>query len=386
MADGRALSHGNGDAGVSAVPAYDLRPQHAQIGAELDAIWRDYAGGHRSYILGDAVQAFEAAFAAYTGIQFCVTVGNGTDALELAMRALGIGPGHEVILPTNTFAATAMAVARIGALPVFADVDERTSLLTVDTARPCLTANTRAIIPVHLYGRLVPMDGLLALVSGTRIALLEDAAQAHGARLRGHHAGSFGDAAAISFYPTKNLGALGDAGAVLTNHRSVADHVRMLRNYGSRTKYSHETIGFNSRLDALQASVLSAKLPFLDQWNAARATAAAYYRELVQAHPQIRTPPDPEGTSHAWHQYVVHVPNRDRVRERLTLRRVESSLHYPLPLHQQPAFGSLGYRAGDFPVAERLARQLLSLPIYPGITVDQQAQVAAALVDAVASA
>jgi dTDP-4-amino-4,6-dideoxygalactose transaminase len=368
---------------MSDIPLVDLQAQHRQVAAAVaEGFRRVLESG--AFILGAEVRAFEEAFARFCGVRHCIGVGNGTDALELMLRALGIGPGDEVIVPTNTFVATALAVLRAGARPVLVDCDQEFLLIDVEQVARALGPRTRAIFAVHLHGQVAPMDELAAVAGRAGVLVLEDAAQAHGARQHGRPAGSLGRAAGTSFYPGKNLGAYGDGGAVLTGDDAVAAKVRALRNYGSEVKYVHPEIGFNSRLDALQAVVLRAKLEHLAAWNAARARAARRYDERLAALPSVRRPATRPGNDHAWHVYVVRVPRRDVVLERLHAAGIAAGVHYPVPIHLQGAFTQLGHRRGAFPVAEAAAGEVLSLPLFPEITAEQQARVVAELERALA--
>ena len=331
--------------------------------------------GNTSFILGADVAEFEASFARFAGVPHCIGVANGTDALELALRSLGVGAGDEVVVPTNSFIASALAISRAGATPVFVDCEDDTLLLDVADVERKLTPRTRAVMPVDLFGQAAPFEKLAPLLEGRRIAVVEDAAQAQGAERNGRAAGSFGDVAATSFYPGKNLGAYGDAGAVLTASDEIAQRVRALRNYGSEVKYHHPETGFNSRLDTLQAVVLNAKLARLAGWNAARRSAAQRYHELLADIPGVKLPATLPGNEHVWHLYVVRVPGRDRVLKELQAAGIGAGIHYPVPIHLAPAFARLGYAEGSFPVAERTADQLLSLPIFAEITPEQQQRV-----------
>jgi dTDP-4-amino-4,6-dideoxygalactose transaminase len=360
------------------IPLVDLAAQHRQIEGEVAAGFARVLE-RASFILGPEVAEFEASFARFVGVKHCVGTANGTDALELALRALAIGAGDEVILPANSFIASALAVARAGATPVLVDCDAATLLLDVADVERKLARRTRAIMPVDLYGQVAPIEALLPLTQDGRIAIVEDAAQAHGATRHGRGAGSFGAAAGTSFYPAKNLGAYGDAGAVLTASDAIAQRVRALRNYGSEIKYLHVETGFNSRLDTLQAVVLNAKLKRLAEWNAARRSAARRYEELLAGVPGLALPVTLPGNEHVWHLYVVRVPQRDAVLARLAAEGIGAAVHYPMPIHLQGAFRQLGHRAGDFPVAERTAGEILSLPMFAEITPEQQERVAAAM-------
>jgi dTDP-4-amino-4,6-dideoxygalactose transaminase len=335
-----------------------------------------------SFVLGEEVAEFEASFARFVRVPHCIGVANGTDALELALRALGIGAGDEVVVPTNSFIASALAVSRTGATPVFVDCDAVHGLIDVADVERKITPRTRAIMPVDLFGQVAPIEQLEPLVAGRRIAIVEDAAQAQGASRNGRTAGSFGSVAATSFYPGKNLGAYGDAGAVVTASDEIAKRVRALRNYGSEVKYHHPETGFNSRLDTLQAVVLNAKLKRLADWNAARGRAAKRYHELLAGAPGLTLPATLPGNQHIWHLYVVRVPRRDEVLARLAAAGIGAGIHYPLPIHLQGAYRSQGHRAGDFPVAERAAAEVLSLPLFAEITPAQQERTAAVLTEA----
>lgn len=364
------------------IPLVDLKAQHARI---APAVAEGFARvlSDTSFILGKDVAAFEEAFAAFSGVAHCVGVANGTDALELALRAAGVGEGDEVILPANTFIATPLAVARAGARPVLADCDPACQLLDPADAARRVGPRTKALLPVHLFGQMAPMRPLEELAARHGLLLLEDAAQSHGASQDGRGSGAIGLAAGVSFYPGKNLGAYGDAGAVLTNDAAIAKKVRALRNYGSEVKYVHPETGFNSRLDTLQAVVLSAKLPLLAPGNEARRAAAARYDALLGGIPGLVLPATRTGNVHVFHLYVVRVPERDRVLKELQAAGVGAGIHYPVPVHLQGAFASLGHRRGDFPVTEKAADEILSLPLFPEITPSQQEAVAEALRKAV---
>ncbi|MFC8501714.1 DegT/DnrJ/EryC1/StrS family aminotransferase [Pedococcus sp. NPDC057267] len=364
------------------VPLVDLSVQHAQVAEEVAQGFAEVLSTG-DFIGGKAVGAFERAYAEFTGARACVGVGNGTDALELAMRAVGVGPGDEVVLPANTFIATAEAVLRAGGTPVFADVDDDALLLDPASVEGALTARTRAVVPVDLFGQVAPFEQLPATLAQRGIRVVEDGAQSQGATRHGKAAGTFGDVAATSFYPGKNLGAYGDAGAVVTDDEEVAATVRLLGAHGSPAKYEHTVVGFNSRLDTLQAVVLSAKLARLRGWNAERRAAAAVYDELLAGTEGVRLPATLAGNEHVWHLYVVRVDRRDEVLRRLQEEGVGAGVHYPTPVHLTPAMGHLGYGPGRFPVAERAARQILSLPLFPGITRGQQERVADVLRQAV---
>ena len=355
------------------IPLVDLQAQHAEIAAEVESGFaRVFAAA--AFILGSEVAAFERDFAAYCGVAHCVGVGNGTDAIELMMRALEIGAGDEVLVPANTFIATALGVLRTGARPVLVDCDEH-FLLDPHRLAERITPRTRAVLPVHLFGQMADMEALAAAATTRGLLVFEDAAQSQGAQRHGRSAGCFGVAAATSFYPGKNLGAYGDAGAVLTAAEPIAARLRRLRNWGSERKYHHPEIGFNSRLDTLQAVVLAAKLRRLDAWNAARQRAAARYDELLAGVVGVATPRVLAGNQHVYHLYVVRIPRRDQVLASLQAAGIGAGIHYPTPLHLHGALRDLGHREGDFPVAEAASREILSLPLHPHLTEAQQERV-----------
>ena len=361
------------------VPFLDLLAATAEIRVELDAaLGRVLASGR--YVLGPEGESFESEFATFVGTGDGVGVGNGLDAIELALRALGVRAGDEVIVPSNTYIATWLAVTRVGALVVPVEPDPETYNLDPWRVKAAITSRTRAIVAVHLYGQPADMDPLLEIARTRGIKVVEDAAQAHGATYKSRPAGSLGDAAAWSFYPAKNLGALGDGGAVTTNDPEVADRVRVLRNYGSRTKYINEIRGVNSRLDELQAAVLRVKLPLLDEWNQRRRRVAARYLDGLRG-TALRLPATPPGVDPVWHLFVIRSGARDRLQEHLTRNGVQTLIHYPIPPHRQVAYADLGYQVGAFPIAERIHRECLSLPIGPHLTDTQVGSV----IDAVRS-
>lgn len=361
------------------VPFLELAPTYVELKAELDeALDRVLAKGW--YILGTEVAAFEAEFAAYVGAAHCVGLGNGLEALQLVLRAWGVGPGDEVVVPSNTYIATALAATALGAKVVFAEPDPKTHNLDPARLEAAITPRTKAVIPVHLYGLPADMAPITAVARKHGIRVLEDAAQAHGASYGGRKCGVLGDAAAFSFYPTKNLGAFGDAGAVTTDDAELAGALRMLRNYGSRVKYENEVPGVNSRLDELQAAVLRVKLRHLDEWNGRRrAIAARYLAALGQAGQQLQLPVEPAGARSAWHLFVVRSSRRDALASKLAELGIDTMVHYPKPPYRQGAYASLGIPAGAFPVADRLAGEVLSLPLGPHLTPAQAGAVVAAL-------
>lgn len=350
---------------------------HAELRPALEAAWHRVVDSG-THILGREVEAFESEFAAYCGVDHCVGVGTGLDALVLILRALDIGPEHEVIVPANTFIATWLAVSCVGATPVPVEPDLDTYNLDPKGIEKAVTPRTRAIMPVHLYGQTADMDRIMEIAVRHGLEVVEDAAQAHGARYKGRRAGGLGDAAGFSFYPTKNLGALGDGGAVVTNRREIADRVRYLRNYGSREKYRHEVLGVNSRLDELHAAFLREKLRVLDAWNERRKQAAARYREHL-GDMSIGLPTVPAWADPVWHLFVIRTAEREAVQARLAAEGVGTGIHYPVPAHLQEAYRSLGLGLGAFPRAEALSREVLSLPLWPQIAPSQQATVAMAL-------
>lgn len=362
------------------IPLVDLHWQYAQVAEAVAARWQRILSTC-DFILGQEVAQFEEAFSAFTGVPHCVAVANGTDALELLLRAHQVGTSDEVIVPANSFIATALAVERTGATLRLVDCTAD-QLIDPAAVRAAIGPRTVAIIPVHLYGQHADMAALRALADPAGLLLIEDAAQAQGARQAGRHAGADGGGAATSFYPGKNLGALGDAGAVLTADAEVAERIRGLRNYGSVEKYVHRSRGFNSRLDTIQAAVLLAKLERLTAWNSRRHALAHRYQAALADTPGLTLPRTLPGNDHVWHLYVVHVEQRDRVLDRLRAAGVGAGIHYPIPIHRQGAFDHLGLPDGSFPNAEWSAQRCLSLPLYPGMTEEQQDQVVAALVAA----
>lgn len=356
------------------VPMLDLAYQHRAVAEDVAAGFARVLE-NTSYVLGPEVEAFESQYARYLGVAHVMGVGNGTDALVLALRAAGIGSGDEVILPANTFVATAEAVALVGARPVLVDPGADYLIGPVEVA-PAVTSRTRAVVPVHLYGQVADVVGIRRAVGGG-VVIIEDAAQSQGAVRDGRHAGSLGDVAATSFYPGKNLGAYGDAGGVSTDSDEIARAVRALRNHGGVERYQHGVIGTNSRLDGLQAVVLAAKLKRLDEWNEARRRSAERYRLLLEDAP-VTLPRAGERSAHVFHQFVVEVDDRDRVFEEMTAAGIGVGIHYPTPIHLLGAFADHGLgRAGAFPRAERQAARILSLPIYPGLTDEMQDRVVA---------
>jgi dTDP-4-amino-4,6-dideoxygalactose transaminase len=321
-----------------------------------------------NFILGEDVKLFEQEFASYCGSRYAIGVANGTDALHLALRAAGVGPGDEVLVPANTFIATALGATFAGAKPVVVDVDPKTYLMDAEKAARAVTSRTKAILPVHLYGRMMDLTPLEKLARDRGLVLIEDAAQAHGATLAGRRAGTVGAMGCFSFYPGKNLGCAGDGGLVVTNREDLRDKLEALRNYGSPKKYHHPVLGTNSRLDTLQAAILRVKLPKLDNYNQRRYAAARKYGEALRGVGDLVLPEIPAEGSHVFHLYVVRTAKRDALLEHLNKAGVGAGIHYPVPIHLHGAYQDLGYRRGDFPVAEQQADEILSLPIFPELT------------------
>ncbi|NER00352.1 MAG: DegT/DnrJ/EryC1/StrS aminotransferase family protein [Cyanothece sp. SIO2G6] len=362
---------------ANTIPFVDLSSQNRLLDTEIHAaINRVLDQG--DFVMGEAVRSFEIAFAQACGVKHGIGVACGTDAIALGLQAAGIKPGDEVILPANTFVATLIGVMRTGATPVLVDCDPNTALIDLNAAATAITQRTRAIVPVHLYGQMVSPSALLELASTYDIIIFEDAAQAHLAECEGYRAGSVGVAAAYSFYPSKNLGAFGDGGMLVTRNDDIAQAAQTLRNYGAPRKYYHTEVGTNSRLDTIQAAVLLTKLPYLDGWNGDRYRIAQQYDTLLQplAEFGIRPIQNQNGQGHVYHLYVIEVGetchiDRDVLQATLNDHNIQTGIHYPLPCHLQPAYATLGYKEGSFPHAERLCRNILSLPMYPGMSESQ---------------
>lgn len=357
------------------VPFIDLRMQYESIRGEIDRSIRDVLESGQ-FVLGPAVARFETAFASYLGVKECVGVNSGTAALHLGLMALGLAPGDEVLIAANTFFATAEAVLWAGGKPVLVDVNEDDANLDPAAIEAAITARTRGIMPVHLYGQPARLDAILSIAKRRGLFVFEDACQAHGALYRGRKAGSLGVAGAFSFYPGKNLGAYGEGGAFVTDDRQLAGTVRALRDHGQVRKYEHARVGHNFRLEGLQGAVLGVKLPRLEAWNEARRRVAGWYREALADLP-LALPTERPEVRHVYHLFVVRTGRRDDLQIYLRERGVETLIHYPVPLHLQPALVDLGHRKGDFPVSETLAAEILSLPIYPELTQEQVRRVAA---------
>jgi dTDP-4-amino-4,6-dideoxygalactose transaminase len=362
---------------MTKVPYLDLKAQYRGIRAEVLAALEAVCES-TGFAQGPATKTFEAEFAAYCEAKHCVSLNSGTSALHLAMRCLDIGPGDEVIIPPMTFIATAWGVDYVGAKPVFVDIDPVRRALDPKKLEAAITKRTKAIIPVHLFGMPADLDPILAIAGKHGIPVVEDAAQAHGARYKGKRIGQFGVMSCFSFYPGKNLGAYGEGGALVTNSEAFAKRARSLREHGQSQRYYHDEVGYNYRMDGFQGAVLSIKLKHLDEWNAARARHARRYAELL-AGSAVVTPQFVADSESVWHCYVVEVDNRDNVREKLSAAGIDTGLHYPVPLHQQKVYASLGYKKGDFPVSERLSERCISLPMYAELTDEQLQAVANAL-------
>jgi dTDP-4-amino-4,6-dideoxygalactose transaminase len=348
------------------VPFVDLSAQYPTIAPEINEAVAKVIHD-TDFILGREVGLFEEEFAAYCEAKYAVGVDSGTSALELALRAYEIGPGDEVITAANTFIASALAISHAGAKPVLVDVDPFTYTIDVAGIAQAITARTKAILPVHLYGHPAHMDPIRELAEKHGLVIIEDACQAHGTRYKGKRAGSLGHAAAFSFYPGKNLGAFGDGGMVVTNDREIAKRLEMLRNYGQKEKYHHQFRGYNRRLDTLQAAILRVKLKYLEKWNAARRWNAKLYQESLEG-TGVVIPIEAAGAESVWHLFVIRTENRDVLREKLVSRGISPGIHYPIPIHLQPAYKDLGHKRGDFPITEAHAQRILSLPMYAELT------------------
>ncbi|HZT91489.1 MAG TPA: DegT/DnrJ/EryC1/StrS family aminotransferase [Gaiellaceae bacterium] len=362
----------------SAVPFFDLAPSHEDL---ADGIVEEFGRLIRTgaFINGPQVREFEDAFAGWCGTSACIGMASGLDALRIGLLALGIGRGDEVVAPANTFAATLEAITQVGATPVLVDATFTDYNVDVDAVAAAITSRTAALLPVHLYGQMADMTRLRALADKHGLAVLEDACQAHGATRDGFLAGAAGDAAAFSFYPAKNLGAFGDAGALVTDRVEVAETARALREHGQRAKYLHELQGYTARLDTIQAIALAHKLPWLDDWNTERRELAVFYRGALAGIEGLIVPPVAPGSEPVWHLFVVRVAEPDRLAETLREDGIGTGRHYPYPIHLMPAFEFLGYRRGEFPVTEAVADQCLSLPLFPGMSREQAERVVDAL-------
>ena len=351
------------------VPFVDLKVQFALLREEIlpavESVMQD-----ASFVLGEQVDLFEQEFAVFCGAKHCVSVGSGCDALLAGLKAVGVGPGDEVVLPANTYIATALAVSACGAVPVLVDCVEDTYEIDVAAAERAVTAKTKAIIPVHLYGHPADMDAIMALADSRNVRVIEDAAQAHGAMYKGRPCGSTGDVGCFSFYPGKNLGAYGDGGAIVTNDDDIAEYVRRFRNYGQKVKYHHEMVGWNTRLDSIQAAVLRVKLKHITDWNRLRASNADKYRTQLAGSPVTLPVVAPECT-HIYHLFVIRCERRDDLMAYLNERDIQSGIHYPIPIHLQSAYAELGLGVGSLPVTEKAAGEIVSLPMFPELTDEQ---------------
>jgi len=373
-------THPQPNAAVEPIPQFDLSVQYAAIAAEIrTAIERVLSTQH--FVLGREGEALEAEIAGLCGVAHGAGVASGTDALILALRACGVRAGDEVLLPTSTFVATGSAVSALGATPVFTDCRPETYNIDPSELERRVTPRTRALIAVHLYGLAADMDPIVAFAKSRKLPLIEDCAQAVAATYKGRHVGCFGDAACLSFYPTKNLGAYGDAGMVVTNSLELDARLRSLRNHGQAAKYLSSEPGWNSRLDEIQAAVLRVKLRHLADWQRARRSNAAEYNRLLEQVPGVMPPHEPEGCGHVYHQYTIRSERRDALQHHLAARKIGSTVYYPHPLHLQPLYAHLGHKAGDFPHAERAAQEVLSLPMFPELRKDQIARVVEAIAE-----
>ena len=351
------------------IPVIDLSRQYASIKQEVNAAIQSVLD-RGIYASAEAVAAFEKEFARYCGVNHCVAVNSGTSALHLAMIAAGVKPGDEVITVPFTFVATAWAISYVGAKPVFVDIDPQTFTMDAEKLSHAISSKTRAVIPVHLYGQMAPMDPIRDLCANNGLTLIEDAAQAHGAEYRGRRAGAWGKIGCFSFYPTKNLGAFGEAGAVTTADPQIAERLRRLRDHAQTQKYRHEELGYNYRMDELQGCILRVKLRHLDEWNSARIEKAISYKAKLQ-NTSVSLPFEAPEVRHVWHQFVVRSSARDRLQRDLSRAGIGTGLHYPIPIHLQPAYSYLGYGRGAFPISEQLAAECLSLPMFPELYEDE---------------
>ena len=358
------------------IPFQNLQPQNESVKAELEAAFRQVCKSN-SFILGENVKVFEENYAAYNQTKYAIGVSSGLDALTLSLKALGIGAGDEVIVPSNTYIATAIAVSHVGATPIFVEPKKDTYNLDPSLIEAAITSRTKAIIPVHLYGQACEMHAINGIANKHDLFVVEDNAQAHGSSFDGRRTGSWGDANATSFYPGKNLGALGDGGAITTDNEDLAERIKTLRNYGSSKKYYNDLIGYNNRLDEMQAAFLSVKLKYLTTWTEMRQKAANQYLVELQGVGDLILPVTHPKSTHVYHLFVIRTDKRDELQNFLSNKGVGTIIHYPIPPHLQKAYENLGYTTGDFPIAERIAETSLSLPMYPGITESQIHQVVA---------
>ena len=361
------------------VPYLDLRAQYRPLRGEILSALEDICES-TSFAQGTATSKFEEQFAAYCEVDHCVTLNSGTSALHLALRCLDVGPGDEVVTVSMTFIATAWAISYVGATPVFVDIDPVRRTLDPDKFEAAITARTKAIIPVHLFGMPAEMDRIMAIADRHGVPVIEDAAQAHGAKYQNKRVGQFGQIACFSFYPTKNLGAYGEGGALITQDEGIAHRARSLRDHAQSQKYFHDEVGYNYRMDSFQAAVLAVKLEHLGEWNAARNNCAQLYTQLLR-NSSYNTPANIPDSECVWHCYVIESTERDRIRSGLQDAGIQSAVHYPLPIHLQKAYGHLGYKTGDLPLTETLCERCLSLPIYPELSKEKISRVASVLLD-----
>lgn len=364
---------------METIPYLDLPAQYRMLRSEVLTALEKICES-TSFAQGRASADFEEKFATYCGVDHCVSLNSGTSALHLALRCLDVGPNDEVITVSMTFIATAWAISYVGATPVFIDIDPVRRTLNPDKLEAAITSRTKAIMPVHLYGMPAEMDRIMAIAERHGIPVIEDAAQAHGATYRGKRVGQFGEIACFSFYPSKNLGAYGEGGALITNDASIARRARSLRDHAQSQKYLHDEVGYNYRMDSFQGAVLAIKLKHLDEWNRARIDCARQYAELLK-NSSYTLPADLSDSECVWHCYVIETPERDRVRSALQDAGIQSAVHYPVPIHLQKVYAHLGYRSGDLPVTEALCETCLSLPIYPELSNEKISRVASVLLD-----
>lgn len=364
---------------METIPYVDLRAQYRTLRSEVLMALEEICES-TSFVQGPATSEFEAKFAEYCGVDHCVSLNSGTSALHLALRCLDVGPGDEVITVSMTFIATGWAISYTGATPVFLDIDPVRRTLNPDLLEAAITPRTKAIIPVHLYGMPAEMDRIMAIAERHGVPVIEDAAQAHGAKYRGRRVGQFGQIACFSFYPSKNLGAYGEGGALITNDAAIAQHARALRDHAQKERYLHDEIGYNYRMESFQGAVLTIKLKHLNAWNQARMDCARYYTELLKDS-SYKLPAHISDSECVWHCYVIETPERDRVRAALQDLGIQTAVHYPVPIHLQKAYAHLSYKSGDFPVTEALCEQCISLPIYPELSKEKILRVASVLLD-----
>lgn len=364
---------------METVPYLDLRAQYSSLRSEILSALEEVCES-TSFAQGRATSEFEEKFAAYCGVDHCVSLNSGTSALHLALRCIDVGPGDEVVTVSMTFIATAWAITYAGATPAFVDIDPVRRTLNPDCLEAAITSRTKAVIPVHLYGMPAEMDRIMAIADRHGIPVIEDAAQAHGAKYKNKRVGQFGQMACFSFYPSKNLGAYGEGGALITNDASIARRARSLRDHAQTEKYLHDEVGYNYRMDSFQGAVLAIKLKHLDEWNKARNDCARLYTELLKDS-SYKLPAHPSDSECVWHCYVIETPERDRVRSTLQEVGIQSAVHYPVPVHLQKAYAHLDYRTGDLPVTEALCKRCLSLPIYPELSKEKISRVASVLLD-----